>query len=410
MNSSMGRLSGVATTGKGRLGTDQRGIILVVTLMVVLILALLGTAFLTISGTEHQIAKNDQEITQALHVAEGGLQTAINQLNQGLLLAPATVTGVLTPGEYTATVASAPPPAGQQRIEAVGYVPTQASPRAVKKIGVLGTSGVLFGPQALFGRDGVTISKTGGTDSYDSANGLYGGANVSSNGNVGSNGNITLTGTPVVNGDATAGGTVINNVQHGAPTPVTGTVTNNAMPVFPQDVACPSGGYTPSASVPSGPGISYNSTTGVLNISQNTNLTLSPGTYYFSSINVDQNGILTFTSGGDTNLYISGQLTFNQNSTISNQSHLPTALTVWGCGANSSSWQLNLGSETYLALYGPDHPLAISGGADMYGAVVAASIDDSGGSKIHYDKALGRKPTLHGKVGIVPGSWTELAL
>ncbi len=97
----MSRLS--ANTKQQRINrhTDQRGMILVVALMVTLILALLGTAFLTTSGTEHQIAKNDQEIVQALYVAEGGLQTALNQMN--LTLVPSTP-GTIGPGQYTVTV------------------------------------------------------------------------------------------------------------------------------------------------------------------------------------------------------------------------------------------------------------------------------------------------------------------
>ncbi len=407
----MSRLS--ANTKKQRVNRhpDQRGIILVVTLMVVLILALLGLAFLTISGTEHQIAKNDQEIAQALYVAEGGLQTAINQLNRGLL-PPAAIDGI-GPGEFTVTVTDASPPAGQQRIEATGYVPTQASPRAVKRIAVLVCNAAWAAinrcsspfQDALFGLNSVTVSAST-TDSYDCANGGYGGSNVGSNGDVGSNGNITLSGSTQVHGDAitTAGHTVSNPALVIPP----GMVKTEA-PVTMPDVACPAGGFTPS--VPSlGSHSSYNPATGDLKIQGGDNLTLSsPATYYFHNVTISP-GSLTIATGGHVDIYIGGKLDAGGGSVV-NSSSLPTNLTILGCGADTSAWTFSSGNgNAYLGLYAPNHSLTLSGGGNLYGSFIAeGTITESGGTRVHYDECLGREP-LNGKFAITPGSWTELAL
>lgn len=115
-------------------GSDRRGIVLVVAIMVVMLVALLGSALLTVSSTEHQIARNDQQVTQALYLAEAGVQTAMNDLNLGN---PPTASGTLGPGEFTATVTPAAPPTNQLRIVAVGFVPSQAAPRAVRRLDVL---------------------------------------------------------------------------------------------------------------------------------------------------------------------------------------------------------------------------------------------------------------------------------
>ena len=375
--------------------TDQRGMILVVTLMIVLMLALLGSAILTTSGTEHQIAKNDQEVTQAFYVAEAGLQTALNQLNRGL--APP-ATGAVGPGEFTVTVASASPPLGQQRIEATGYVPTQASPRALKKIAVLVTSPSPF-LWAIFG-DTLMKMGTSFTDSYDSGIGPYGGSNVHSNGNVASNGDINISSGALVTGNATAGGTVSD------PSRVTGMSTNGAPRVTLSGVNCPAGGYTPS--VPPGPGVQYTPSTGVLKVTGGGTLTLSaPGTYYFHDVTVSSGATLGISSGGHVDIYIDRKLDINGGGLV-NPSAIPANLMMWGCGTDNTGWALNSG-DAYFAIYTPTHQMTVGSNANLYGAIVAANTDFHGSASIHYDEALARQP-WNGKFAIVRGSWTELLM
>ncbi len=407
----MSRLS--ANTKKPRINrhTDQRGIILVVALMVTLILALLGTAFLTTSGTEHQIAKNDQEIVQALYVAEGGLQTALNQMN--LTLVPSTP-GTIGPGQYTVTVTDASTPTRQKRIVATGHVPTVAAPRAVKRITVLVCDATLFAAanlcsspfqDALFGLNGVTVSAST-TDSYDCANGAYGGSNIGSNGDVGSNGTIDLKGATQIHGDAVAGVTVLNPALVIPP----GTVTNGAPLAAMPDVPCPAAGYTPS--VPPGTGVTYpDNCAGCLTVSGGSgSLTLSaPGTYYFNNVKIQGGARLAIASGGHVDIYIGGKLDASGGSLV-NGSSLPTNLTIWGCGTNTSAWTFSSGNgNAYLGLYAPNHSLTLSGGGSMYGSFIAeGTITESGGTHVHYDECLGRQAS--GKFVPTLGSWTELAL
>jgi type II secretory pathway pseudopilin PulG len=59
---------------------NDRGIVLILTLMVIMVLSVLATAFLFLSGTEINISRNSQVVTQAFYAAEAGIDTAINQL------------------------------------------------------------------------------------------------------------------------------------------------------------------------------------------------------------------------------------------------------------------------------------------------------------------------------------------
>jgi hypothetical protein len=385
-------------------GTDQRGIILLVVLMVMIVLGLLGSALLTMSFTEDQISRNDQEVVQALYVAEAGVQSTLNQLN----LNPAAAspqTGTIGPGQFSATWAAAAPPANQRRIDAYGYVPTQASPRAVKRISVLiNRTGSLF-PGGLFGKASVDVSGGSGTDSYDSALGPYGGANVGSNGDIGSNGNIVLSKiTTIINGDASAGGTISYGIP---PATVTGTASTGVPAQEVPDIPCPAG-FSPAADIPAGAGITYNSVTGDLEVSK-VNLTLTaPGPYKFHNLIMSGGATLTITVGGHVDIYVSAQYDASGGSLV-NTSANPTNLTLYGCGTDTSDWESSGGGTSHMAIYAPNHRFEVSGTGTYYGAIVAGDLILTGGSKMHYDEALGRMAGPVGKYSVLAGTWTELS-
>lgn len=59
---------------------NDRGIVLVLALLVMLVLSALGSAFLFLSGTETLISHNSQVVAQAFFAAEAGIETALNTL------------------------------------------------------------------------------------------------------------------------------------------------------------------------------------------------------------------------------------------------------------------------------------------------------------------------------------------
>jgi len=48
-----------------------------------------------------------------------------------------------------------------------------------------------------------------------------------------------------------------------------------------------------------------------------------------------------------------------------------TQLAVIGCGTDNTSWDLSGGTGAYYALYAPNHNLTLTGGSDIWGAIVA---------------------------------------
>ncbi len=58
----------------------DRGMVLVLALLVMLVLSALGSAFLLLSGNETLISRNSQVVTQAFFAAEAGIDTALTNL------------------------------------------------------------------------------------------------------------------------------------------------------------------------------------------------------------------------------------------------------------------------------------------------------------------------------------------
>jgi hypothetical protein len=163
--------------------------------------------------------------------------------------------------------------------------------------------------------------------------------------------------------------------------------------------------------VPSGSGISYNASTGVLQISGNASLTLPnpPTVYYFSQVSISGNGNLVIASGGSPmTIYVDNQLSISGNG-VANNAQLPSALSFSACGSPSSpaAWTLSGNADSYYTIYAPNHDITQSGNAAIYGAIIGKSFTNSGNGALHYDKSLqnARAKTL----APVVGSWSQVS-
>jgi type II secretory pathway pseudopilin PulG len=256
----------------------------------------------------------------------------------------------------------------------------------------------------VYSQGKLTISGGGLTDSFDSDVAAYNALTAGSNGDLAGDSTIALGSGTIVKGDVTAARAVTGGI-------VSGTVTQNATPFAANPVlTCPTGGYTPAASVPITSGITYNATTGVLNVSGGNILTLPvpPTQYYFSQVILSGNSVITFNNPSNlhVDLWIDDLLNLSGGG-IANPSGKATMLGIWACGStHTSSWTLSGGSGAYFSVYAPNHDVTISGNGDLWGALAAKSVNASGGSKIHYDEALSRgfPPGLNA----VAGAWSQL--
>jgi Tfp pilus assembly protein PilX len=161
----------------------------------ILILGIVVMAILmTMSGvvwgyTTMQVKSSKVAIgqTQALHVAEAGIDKALNELNlDSSFNGESDVT--VGPGEYTTTVSTID--ANNKQIVSTGYVPNNANPisQATVKVKVsIDLSSVSFNFGVQVGEGGLTM----GNNSAISGN-VYSNGNVSGSGNI--TGDVTVAG------------------------------------------------------------------------------------------------------------------------------------------------------------------------------------------------------------------------
>ena len=379
---------------------NERGSALPLAFVLAVILSATLLPLLTIGAMEPAVARNHADAISALSVAEAGIAHAIdllptstiNPLPRTLLssqtfgdgtytvtISNNTVAGLGLPAEASATTDTD----GILLVTSTGTV--NGTTRSVEVWTRRGTTSPY--QYAVMVDTNMTFSGGGGgTDAYDSSVAAYDAATATSDADIGSNGNITLSG-GTIKGDAAAHGTVSD------PSLVTGTSTNGAALVTLADVSCPTISYPSAGSFTCGSGCTYNATTGALSVSGGHNVTLSyptGGTYYFSSINLSGGSTLTMNTGGQhVDMYVSGQLTVSGGGVL-NTGAKPTELNIIGCGTNTTDWTLSGGSGAYYGVYAPNHKVTISGGGDIWGSIIGNILVASGGSAVHYDKALAR--------------------
>jgi len=390
-------------------GERKRGFVLPIVIFALAIMGVLVAAGATMTQDDRQGSLSVQEGTRSFYAAEAGLNSVVANWSakqyDTLVVAAGSNADLgwqILPengSKYRAVVQRLAPGTHPPFLLTVDG--QSAAPRGgLRTISVLLQAKPTFSYGA-FGRTGVTMSGGAKIDSYNSDSSAYNPATAGANGDVGSNGDIVLNGGPTrVAGDAAAGGSVSD------PSKVTGTSTNLAPVVTFPTMTCPGGGYTPASGIPEGPGISYNAATGDLSVTAGRDLTLPvpPASYHFHDVTLTGNATLTINPGSrHVDLYISNTLSASGGA-IANGITSPTTLTIWGCGPSTTDWALSGGTGSYFAVYAPDHPLAITGNSSLYGALIGASITNTGGAKIHFDEALLRSSS---NLKVVPGSWTE---
>ena len=200
-------------------------------------------------------------------------------------------------------------------------------------------------------------------------------------GGIASNGDISLGGSSSVSGDARPGpGHTIT----GGATKVSGESDPLPYPLsYPVESPSP---YGPSNNdnsfVPTGARSGPDFQLGSM-------LSLPGGHYFFRNFRVEGGGVLTFREPAVVYVYgtvnITGRVTTNGN--------LPKNLrivTVRDPSTGAAPGAVNIGSNgaLYADIYAPLSPLTVGGSSDIYGCVVAKSVDMTGSSQFDYDLSL----------------------
>ena len=420
-----GTRAGALRWRQGKHGRERRGVAAVLAMLYLVLFASLALGFYAQVTTSAQLAGNERRAAEAQVAAESGarfLQFQLNAVN---------IAGGLTSDQafsqlysqlksrlegtgnlggkllgYTAAAGGNP---AEIRIPdgATDYIAlrtggpkfraviTDAAPKIkVKFIGLSGSptggAGIsrAFELQfqraprhyALIGINGVTMSGSAFTDSYDASKGPYAAATARSMGSIASNGNVTLSNTARVSGDVRYGSASTLSV---APT---ATITGMSLPMtstaaYPSVTLPPAGTYTDLGDV---------------NNSGGPPQYVSGGTYVINNLTLS--GTAKIIWQGPVKLYIkssynvsgSVEITTYQNLPVNRQLYfLPTCTTATWSGTNVCVGDL----------YAPDTDFTVSGGVQKMGRIVAKSINNSSTGGMHYDESL---PAPNNQISFTP--------
>jgi hypothetical protein len=388
--------------------------------MVIFSLAIMGVLVLLIVSTSDDDrlgSRYDLEGTRSFNAAEAGLTAILANWKAQNYEASVPLVGNSNELPWTTLASNGGRYRGTiLKVDASSYIITVDGQSGGARKG-LRTVQMMLTPvnlgDGVLGASNVTFSK-GGTDSWDSDAGTYAATRCdtltagSCSGDIRSNGSITLSGTARIYGDAAA----VGAISGGCPSAwVDGSCTSPAAVAPMPPISCPTP-YSPAADVHlAAAGATYSPSTGDFAVGKAHGMpgnvdTLQYGNtpYVFHDVTLTGASILFFDgTPRHVDIYVSGTLDLSGGS-VSNPSGKPPNLSIWGCGPSTTTWTLSGGSAAYFAVYAPKHAITITGGGDIYGAVIGASINNSGGSQIHYDTALSRVPSIV----LVPGSWTEI--
>jgi hypothetical protein len=378
----------------------QGGSALVLVLLVLAVLLLIGSAFLSASLSERSIAVNETNSGKAFNIAEAGIEHSRALLPDTDVDALLTAGGKLFNGQsldqgsYTVDVTNnigptyprgaVPVDPGGATVDTDRYLVLSSTGNfrtAERTIDVVIERELVPFPYGLFGRNLLRLGGTGVAQT-----------------DVGSNADIEFTGvSPAVLGDAAAGGTVTD------PSYVTGTSTDGADPQEFPEIRCPS---TPFGGVPAGAGVNFDAGTGDIGLSGGTDKTFAGGTYYYRDFKKAGVGKLVIPLGHRVNIYISRELDV-QGSGFVNLNGSAEFLQIWACGNDTTNWAFAGSDEVWLTLYAPHHDLTMTGSGDKHGSFVGNVLRTGGAADYYYDLGL-TLPT--GRYLIVPGTWVDSGL
>lgn len=222
------------------------------------------------------------------------------------------------------------------------------------------------GAYAIIGIDGVKITGSAFTDSYNSGKGPYSASTALHNGSVASNGDISMTGSSRIDGDARNG--IGKSTSTGGGATVTGQIAPLDKPL-----------NLPSVKLPS----SY---VDLGDVSQSSGTVHIPGgVYLFRSIRLS--GTAHIVWDGPVVFYVRDYYSVSGNVVIDTYKNipanrimnfLPTCKTATWTGTHSCVGEL----------YAPDTDFTVGGSAELFGRITAKTITLSGNGGMHYDEAL----------------------
>lgn len=382
---------------------QERGSAMLITLVVMLLVSTVALMAVKKSTTDMNMSYNQVHEEQAFYVAEAGAKQAVAALDADTYWKAGYSDERFGEGYYSVNVLDSNDVSGLG--DTMLVVSRGEANRAVAEVEVSLLPDFVYPfSYAMFADKGIHFDRETCTDSWDSDSGSYELTQLDSLGNVGSNGTITSSKDVTFGGDistATPGGIGLGsgNAIHGDSTSSADSVD---LDIIPDEEYAWAAANSVAPDGLSGSNFTYDKDTKALVSGQNSNVELAGGVYFFSSIFLGQNSNLTVADGEVAVIYITGDITFNQGSTL-NDYHSPSDLMIYSQG----SLTFNQDNKFYGTFYGPNAHIQYDQTSEVYGSIVGSTIKLDQGACFHYDTALG-KIKRKKLSGVTQVAWREL--
>ena len=385
-------------------------------MLVMAVLLLAGTSFMTISSTETQIALNERASAQAHLLAEAAIHKGLAQLNAnsgytgesnaplggGTFTIKVTTVSGCTPTSARALVATAAVPVtgGTAQAEMRATVDSVSYPFRWAAFAVV-PNGILYWDD-YEDKDRTDkelwVLNTSLLDSFDSGGGTYDSiANSGARGSIGANGDVSVEYNTDVKGDIKAG----DDIFEGVGVTVTGSKqAKAASESFPQ--------VTPGTTASAG-----------LKVTKGKTENLSAGTYSYQYLDFADGASLTVNGG--VIIYVTGPpisgdawgrvVRLGDNVTLGSEPGTQLRIISKSDGAPEEIARFSAGSgfRFYGSLYGTNTDVYIGASSQIFGSLIGRTVMMGAGTKVHFDQAVSNQEVCHqGKFSIRRGTWREV--
>lgn len=379
---------------------SQKGIAMVLALIVVAVLSVFGSATIARTVSENNLLTRQLQSGQAFWLAEAGMQKAVCAVNTGDWTGWSTAgttrtisESLGTVGAYAVTITNV----GSTNPTIIVNGNANNSVRTIE--GRLSRQTQSMFTYAAFGNDFVRITGNALVDSYNSTSGYYSSHNMTRNGDIATNANttgaITLSGNARVYGDAGTGptGTVVVSPN----SRIAGAITHDRNESFASVV------------VPSN--LTSLASRGSYSVSGNGSQIMQAGEYKYSSLNISGNGKITINGtvklyltsssaltvsgngkiivpfSSELIIYIDGKCSIGGNGFVNHENH-PNKLLLYSTYAGSNGISLQGNSILRGGIYAPDTNISTNGNSYIYGSLIGKSVNLYGNTWLHFDENL----------------------
>jgi hypothetical protein len=381
----------------------RRGSAIVVMILMMVIMTGVSYALLQTALAGHKEQRQEREAMSARYVSQAGLADGLYDLQRGQTGVLGTPLAPLPWGKSRFYVTRTDLSADVISLQSTG-LDVRSAARMELVVRRVPTTMWRFG---AFGKESFHMDSNARADSYDSSLGTYASQAINgtgsdrhgrTNGDVGSNGNVGLDQNGKVWGSALPGPghttTVLGNAM------VTGSTTPLTTPMELPDLVLPTypsfGSLTVSANttIPSG-----NRTYSNMTVNNNKTLTINgPANVVMTNLHLRSGSALRLnTAGGPVTLWVIDDFIMDSNAQLAPLNLLPQDVQINLLSDNVINPEVTIQLDTvdlasntklYGMVYAPNAAVTIRSNFELFGSLVARSVDLNSNATFHFDEAL----------------------